>query len=123
MCKDFLSLLQDQDDISTVWVLEKTGWMLLCGGRGRRHSDYRWRRFWWQEGCLKERPLDISEVRFPKLQVATGNERCSDSIIKDVLDSKLSDNTSFIIWHSQLFGYLPASFWRKNLTGFNWSEK
>lgn len=70
MCKDFLSLLQDQDDVSAVWVLKKTDWMLLCGGWGRRHSDYRWRRFWWQEGRLKERPLHISEVRFPKLQVA-----------------------------------------------------
>lgn len=123
MCKDFLSLLQDQDDVGTVRVLQQANRMLLCGCRGRRHSDDRWWRFGWQEGRLEKRPLHVSEVRLPKLQVAAGDESSSDGVIKDILDTKLSDDAGLIIWHTQLLSHLTTPFWRKNLIGLNRPEK
>ncbi|TNN74307.1 hypothetical protein EYF80_015550 [Liparis tanakae] len=76
---------QDQDDVRTVGVLQKADRMLFCGGWGRRHSDYRRGRFRWQEGRLKERPLNISEVCVAQVQLtANQDDRSTGAEVLDL---------------------------------------
>lgn len=119
MGKDAHPLLQHQYDIRAQRVLQEVGGALLAAGGGVGHHDDGGRRLGRQEGRLQQRPLHVAEVGFPELQVAAGDERGADGIVKDVLDAKLGHHTGLIVGDAQLLGHLPTLLWGKDLIGLD----
>lgn len=59
----------------------------------------------------------------PELKVASRDERSTDSIVKHILYTKLSDNACFIVWNAKFLSDLVASFWGKDVCWFDGSRR
>lgn len=58
---------------------------------------------------------------FPELQVSTGDQGGSYGIVKNIFDSKLSNNAGLVVGYPKLLCHLVASLWRKYICGFDGS--
>lgn len=123
MCEDVSgTALQEEKDICTQRLAEKRVRSLAVCGRGVWDAHYGARRARWQEGCLKKRPLDLFQMGLPELQVTTGDECRSNGIVKNIFDSKLSNNAGLVIWNPKFLCNFVASLWRKDICRFDGSE-
>lgn len=59
----------------------------------------------------------------PELKVASRDERSTDSIVKHILYTELSDDACFIVWNAKFLSDLMASLWGKNVCGFDESKR
>lgn len=58
----------------------------------------------------------------PELKVASRDERSTDSIVKHILYTELSDNACFIVWNAKFLSDLMASFWGQDICRFDGSR-
>lgn len=124
MSKDSIgAALQEEKDVCTQRLAEKSVGAFAVGGRGIRDADdgARWPRR--QEGRLEKRPLDLFQMGLPELQVATGDEGSSDGVVKNVFDSKLGNNAGLIVGNPQFLRHLMAPLWWKNICRLDGSEE
>lgn len=59
----------------------------------------------------------------PELKVASRDECSTDSIVKHILYTELSDNACFIVWNAKFLSDLMASFWGQDVCRFDGSRR
>lgn len=115
--------LNDEHDVSAQRGLQQLPRAISVSGRALRDLNERRRGFGRQEWCLQQWLLDLPQVGLPELQVTSGDEGCSDGVVKDILDAKLVEDARLVIRDSELFGYLSSALWRQNISRFNGSVR